>query len=830
MPQSRKKWILIGIVLLAVSLLTGCEGLSLRQILPGTDNEPLGEAMVEVTFFVQVPQNTPEGDIIYLSTLDEVTGLGVNATAYPLEPALGEENLDQGLVYKTTLVVPQGSIIKYRYTRQNQYAVIEHTEADVQVRYRMALADHPLEIRDVVSKWSDTSYYWPQAGRISGVISNAATGEPVPGMLVSGGGVQTFTTASGTYQLPGLPPGVHNLVVYAPDGSFQEIQQGAEVASQANTEANLAISARDYVDVTFLVTVPIGTPENSVRLAGNLYQLGNTFGNLPGGMNSVPARMPQLLGAGDNTYGIILSLPVGAEIRYKYSLGDGFWNAEHEEDGSFTLRRFIVPEQPIQINDQVLTWKSGSKDSITFDLWTPENTPAGENVYIQFNPYGWTTPLPMTEISENHWVFILFSPFDILSELTYRYCREGECGIADDASTAGAFAEGRSVSASSEAQYIADSVDDWIWLEDGFSDLQEPLPVITSRGDEFVTGIEILPGQQAADSIQVGAALGNLSNLNSNWAFLTPTWSVSNQIPPVIEPNPNQDPLWNDINSMSRMATEAGLMVALHPQVHIAIPAEEWWSSSPRDFGWWNSWFDQYKTFAIHFAETAQKQNAEMLVLGGDWIRPALPGGKLANGEPSGVPADAELRWIEIMQDVRARFSGQIAWLTSLPVSSTPPGFIDNVDFIYVNWTPDLEISSTNELEEMVGFAQQSLEEDVKFCWENWANPNGKKLFLRISYPSVQGWKQTCEEDDPDPCYHPDKFIYPAPLDINLETGFAEQALAYQILLSTTTRPDWISGVVIRGYYAPAVLHDKSISIHGKPAEIIIRDWFMQLK
>ena len=207
--------------------------------------------MVEVTFYVQIPLNTPEGEIIYLSTLDEVTGLGVNATAHPMEPSLGDTNLDQGLIYQVTLEVPQHTIIKYRYTRQNQYAVIEHTQDDEQVRYRIAQADNPLEVRDVVSKWSDTSYYWPEPGRISGIISDSTTGKPVPGMLVIGGGVQAFTTASGSYMLPGLPPGVHNLVVYAPDGTYQEIQQGAEVASQANTEANLSITSQNICRCDF---------------------------------------------------------------------------------------------------------------------------------------------------------------------------------------------------------------------------------------------------------------------------------------------------------------------------------------------------------------------------------------------------------------------------------------------------------------------------------------------------------------------------------------------------------------------------------------------------
>ncbi len=830
MSVSRSKRILFSFFFLVSFALSSCGSVSLGDIFPNRTTDSSDEVMVDVTFFVQIPLNTPEGEIIYLSTLDEVTGLGVNATAHPLEPALGNNNLDQGLIYQTTITVPQHTIIKYRYTRQNQYAVIEHTQDDEQVRYRMAKADNPLEIRDVVSKWSDTSYYWPEPGRISGIISDSTTGEPVPGMLVIGGGVQAFTTASGSYMLPGLPPGIHNLVVYAPDGTYQEIQQGAEVASQANTEANLTIAPREFVDVTFLVTVPIGTPENSVRLVGNLYQLGNTFGNLPGGMNTIPSRMPHLTYAGDNHYGIILSLPVGAEIGYKYTLGDGFWNAEHSENGSFFMRRFIVPEYPIQYTDEVFTWKSGTKDSITFDLWTPENTPVGENVYIQFNPYGWTTPLPMTEIAPNHWVFILFSPFDILSDLTYRYCREGECGIADDAATAGAYPEGRVVSPSAEPQYIADSVEDWAWLESTSFAATAPLPDITPRGEDFITGIEFMPGSKPADSVQMSAAIPEITRLNSNWIILTPTWSFTHQNPPVIEPNPNQDPLWIDLRTMTSIAFSEGLQVAIHPQPHFPVDPADWWLDAPLDFSWWNSWFDQYHAFAIHFAETAQIQGADMLILGGDWLIPALPGGKLANGDPSGVPADSGLRWIEIMNDVNARFSGTIAWTMSLPSGSSVPDHFEHVDQVHLNWDPGFVITPDITLEELVNIADLSLDGEVNTFWSNWLNPDNKLLVLRVMYPSVSGWNPDCSSDIDGHCYPISTFSSPAPIVMEYDTGFSEQALAYQVYLSTAPRKSWVSGIISQGYYAPAVLHDKSISIHGKPAENLLQEWFLMLK
>jgi hypothetical protein len=826
-----KPWLKFSLlIIIAGLLLSGCGGLSFDDLIFWETSDDSAQAMVEVTFYVQLPLNTPEGEIIYLSTLDEVTGLGVNAAAHPLEPALGEAKQDQGLVYKTTLTVPQNSILKYRYTRQNQYAIIEHTQIDEQVRYRIAKADNPLEIHDVVSKWSDTSYYWSEPGRISGTIIDEDTGNPVPGLLVAGGGAQTFTTSSGKFMLPGLPPGVHNVVVYSPDGSYHIVQQGAEVASQANTEANLSVKHRDFVDITFLVNVPIGTPENSVRLVGNLYQLGNTFGSLPGGMNTTPSRIPQLGFAGGTRYGIILSLPVGAEIRYKYTLGDGFWNAEHDSEGGFPVRRFIVPDHPTQLDDEVLTWKSGVKDSITFDLWTPDNTPAEDDIYIQFNPYGWTTPLPMTELAPNHWIFILYSPFDIISDLTYRYCREGECGIADDEITVGMNPAGRTVVPSVESQYIADTVESWVWLEEESISPSTSQPVIQSRGNDFLTGIELMPGRKAASSNQISSILPELSSLNANWIIYSPTWSVTHIDPPIIEPVPNQDPLWQDLISIANEANSNNLKLAYFPQPHFPESPGSWWESAPRDFSWWNSWFDQYKNFAYHFADAAEQQGIEMLILGGDWLNPALPGGKLPNGEPSGVPADSELRWQSILSEIDSRFSGTIAWTMSTPAPLVMPAYMEHVEQIHLNWLPNLTSTPESSSEDLVNQAVLSLDDEVRKIWSSWLKSSDKLLILRLAYPSVSGWDPDCVSEPETICYTIDDFGIPAPDPQGFDLDLLKQEEIYSILLHAAEGKSWVSGIISRGFYAPTILHDKSISIHGKPTEEIIKIWFSEFR
>jgi hypothetical protein len=52
------------------------------------------------------------------------------------------------------------------------------------------------------------------------------------------------------------------------------------------------------------------------------------------------------------------------------------------------------------------------------------------------------------------------------------------------------------------------------------------------------------------------------------------------------------------------------------------------------------------------------------------------------------------------------------------------------------------------------------------------------------------------------------------------------QAKAYDAVLAAINTQDWIDGVISAGYYPPTILHDKSTSIHGKPAEGVLRSWY----
>jgi hypothetical protein len=298
----------------------------------------------------------------------------------------------------------------------------------------------------------------------------------------------------------------------------------------------------------------------------------------------------------------------------------------------------------------------------------------------------------------------------------------------------------------------------------------------------------------------------------------------------VIEPNPNQDPLWQDLSSISSTAQAYGFEIAIHPQPHFPESPDDWWISAPLDFSWWNSWFDQYYNFALHFAEAAEQQGADILILGGDWLMPALPGGKLANGDPSGVPADSELRWKKIIEDVQEHFSGTLAWTLSIPEKNLSNEYLSSVDQIHLNWNPDIVTSESSSLEELIFQANTSLDTEVQEFWSAWTNTNNKELVLRIAYPSVSGWNINCLQDEDPNCYDLSSFATPAPDIPELSIDFDLQARVYTALLSSITRQNWVSGIISRGYYSPVILHDKSISIHGKPAETVLSQWFGGLR
>ena len=308
--------------------------------------------MAQVTFIAVLPEPLAAGELLAIAILDEVTGLALNGALYPMQPRDPQ-------TYAVSLALPLQSLVKYRYVRRTNVQLQEDTGTDVAVRYRLYQVNGPGETRDIIAGWIDRTFAGA-TGSIEGEVYAEGSG-PLANIMVTAGGVQTITDSAGRFDLEGLPPGTHNLVAYALDGTYQTFQQGASVLENLNTPVKIYLKSAPLVSVTFNISVPSNTlPGAPVRIAGNLFQLGNTFADLRGGLSAVADRMPIMSALPERNYTLTLRLPAGADLRYKYTLGDGFWNAEHKANSEFNVRQIIVPEQDTVINESVETWQAGS--------------------------------------------------------------------------------------------------------------------------------------------------------------------------------------------------------------------------------------------------------------------------------------------------------------------------------------------------------------------------------------------------------------------------------------------------------------------------------------
>ena len=820
---------LLSIFLILILLANGCSYFTPAEstplpttsetstITPGITPTPIIPQAL-VTFTVDVPVSGNKAISVFVDILDEVTGLALNPTRYRMD------SIDSSH-FTIQLPIRVGETIRYRYVRDGDIPAVEYTSAGQQVRYRLLVISTPTSVEDIVSAWMDTPYKG-QTGRITGQVISSSNDTPVPDALICAGGVQGFTSSDGSFVLEGLPPGVHNLVAMTLDGAYQVFQQGAKIQGGSSTPAVIKLTPAKIVSITFNVAIPpeiLGVP---VRLAGDLYSLGDTFADLSGGMSTISSRMPVMSPMADGRQTLTLKLPAGADLHYKYTIGDGFWNAEHNSSGNFMVRDLIVPNEDTTMNDTVETWLAGQNPPITFNVSVPSDTPVNDYVSIQFNPYGWMEPIPMWSVGQNKWMFILFSPYNLIKNFAYRYCRNDQCGVADDVATQGPSAAGWQVKVQDISQTFNDVVSQWSGLKPQ-SDLQTNLTEpINPQQSSFVTGIEFQTSYQPSWQSRYLPLFQDLHSIGDQWVFLTPTWSYLTIQNPTLEPVAGKDPLWNDLEETILQARSSGIEIAVFPQPVFATTADQWWNSSTRDFSWWVAWFESYRAFLLNFADLSTQTKSSAMVIGGDWVLPALPGGKLQDGSSSGVPWDADQRWQDLIKEVKTHFTGPLIWATPwVKDSSSLPDFVKNFDEVYVLFSEPVASSSTPSVSD--------LETTFADVFDNnlapWQQQLGKPIILGIAYPSALGGASNCITISSSGCVVPGTLNQTGRLPSSVQIDLQTQANLYEALMVVINSRNWIGGMVSRGFYPPAEVQDASTSVNGKPAYNVLKYWFSKL-
>ncbi len=819
--RSHRSQMLIWFILLV--LLTGCGlfgGSQAASLPPGVPLDPAATLApaAELVLQVTAPANTPSNGKLAIQLLDPVTGLDYNTLSLPLEK-------QPDGTYLVSLTPPVGTLLYYRYILTSPEVAGEATGRQDPVRFRTVYVPGPVSLHDVIAGWSGLQEDITP-GRILGQVRNAADGNPLPEMVITAGGMATFSDGEGRFRIEGLAPGMQHITIFSPTGAYQPRQQGVLIAADASTPVELELEPAQPTQVTFQVTVPADTPpEAVVRIAGNAAQLGDRFFDLPGGLQVSSTHMQEMVRVDQNHFLAILTLYEGMDVRYKYSLGDGFWNAERGEGGAWVTRQAIIHGPDPILRDEVLTWRSEALDPIRFEVSIPPDTP-DESLGIQFYAGQWLTPLPMWPLGADRNAFTLFSPRTLGTDLRYRYCRSLACGSADDSETVGPLAAGRPLDLASAQVARDERVERWQWFEGEL----DPTPVVavpvTPRAG-YELGIELVPNYRLSWQLDLLPAMDRISGLSANSVTFSPSWSMDTLNPyPDFSLDPTRAPFFREIAGWIDLAFRRGLQVNLRPKLDLAsMTGDAFWTQAERDPGWWRLWFEQYRSFLISAARLASEKGVQRLVVDLHSVAPSLPGGRLPNGQPSAVPAEGEALWRQILADVRGIYSGNL--VAELEVErglQTPPPFMDAFDEVRLYWHAPLAGDA--------GLGFEQLQQSARFELEAvLADPGLPALPITLSVEllSIPGSALACAPAPDGTCRPASEFDQGAVVDPDLAVDMPAQAAALNALILAAQDQGRLSGFSVRGYDPGPILQDKSASISGKMAEDVVRYWYEHL-
>ena len=740
----------------------------------------------EFTVELRIPASSETQ--LAIDVFDEVSGMLYNVQRFPLSRQPDGN-------FSGTLLLPENATLRYRYVMTAPLEVPEQKADGTPVGYRVAFVQKHAVVKDIVSGWPNSPYTGETAD-LNGIVHDSKSNQPLPDVLINIAGYQTFTDMTGRFVLNDLPVGVHVLSAVSIDGSHLTFQQQANLVAGLSTPAVIQMAPLTKIKVTLNLaplTEALGAP---VRIAANYAQTGAIFNEYSQG--TYASRLPMMSRNEDGSYSLQLNLHAGNVFRYKYTLGNGYINAERDENGGSLLRAITLPDHDVIITDEVATWRIDGQKPTTIIAQAPSSTPPEDSVSIQFFTNHAHHPIPMWAMDNNQWMFLFFGSSS-LGAVSYRFARNDQIDLSVD-------------TGSSDnpymVEYLADTpqtiqIDSWTAWSGG-----ETIPIEANGSDPTrLVGVELLPGNHPSYLSHYRQLPEELKDIGVNWLILTPVWKIAEREGlPYLEFDASFSGLLSELAEIVALAKSSGFTVALYPQVIFpGSSANNWWESSEKSLLWWQQWYAEYERFVMSYSQFANVNGVDQLIIGGSGVEASLPGAIKTSGSNFGTPKTSEQLWTDLLTKVNTYYTGQV--LFGIPADDgnlKSFSFFDQVDGFYLTLSDQGLQPYTYDQNTVGTFVDGSVYAFFEAV--------DKPIFFGINAASLSS-NQVDSETVTGCLISPFNPQYGAG-NIDLE----KQDYFYQVYTSVLAQRDWVSGISTRGFFPVLQLTDFSSSIYGKPA------------
>ena len=319
----------------------------------------------------------------------------------------------------------------------------------------------------------------------------------------------------------------------------------------------------------------------------------------------------------------------------------------------------------------------------------------------------------------------------------------------------------------------------------------------------------------------INTAINALDEFNVKWIAIVPDWFVfpgvnGTEIKPFymsdgdfpnstgwITPTLTDSELKNIIDKVRKKGIKVVLKPHIDPIDFGINSGSGRGSLNPSD---WDEWFNSYEDFILHYAEFAERENADMLVIGTELdtaVRDA---------------PNATKKWKDIIKKIRKIYSGPLTYSASCFGECWSPsqvGFWNDLD--YIGFEPYFSLTNKNN----PTIAEIKSVFDKKF--DKFAYPLYKKYKKPIIITEANVYSYNGVNKHP---------IDPPPS--NAKADHQEQADYYEAMFQSIIDKDWIQGIYWWGWYLGSIVKgDYSKDLYDpfvrKPAGQIMKQWYLKI-